>query len=203
MPLYQFHTARLRLRPYTCRDAPLLYRLMADPRVYFWREPTPTFAEAEKELESKLALGDIMMGYWAVFDKARFDALVETAIGVGRSRLCEQESAAFLGQVCIQPLEGTEMAEFGYAFAPEAWGKGYATEASVALLRHIFECIGLDKVAAIVLPDNRASLAVMDRLGFTAVGEGIYGTSQRRHTYFELTRFEFEKHQAAMSLPRS
>lgn len=151
---------------------------MSDPRVYFWRDAPASLAEAEEELATKLRLRALKLGYWAVFDRA--------ALAAGGS-----DGDAFPGQVCAQPLKFTDEIEFGYAFAPEAWGKAIATEASVALIRHIFAVTDLDRLAAIVMPENAPSIRVMDRLGFTARDEGLYGSNQALHIYFELSRRDF------------
>jgi len=62
--------------------------------------------------------------------------------------------------------------EFGetevlWALHPDAWGRGYATEAARASLRYGFETLGLDLIFAMTLPDNLSSQAVMRRLGLT------------------------------------
>jgi RimJ/RimL family protein N-acetyltransferase len=54
-----------------------------------------------------------------------------------------------------------------WALHPDAWGKGYATEVARAALVHGFETLGLGLVFAVTLPDNRASQAVMKRIGLT------------------------------------
>jgi RimJ/RimL family protein N-acetyltransferase len=52
-----------------------------------------------------------------------------------------------------------------WALAPEHRGRGYATEAAAALIRHAFESLRLRRVVATTSDDNRASAAVMRRLG--------------------------------------
>ncbi len=62
-----------------------------------------------------------------------------------------------------------------------AWGRGYATEATQAALNDAFIRSGLDEVVAYTAPDNLRSQAVMTRLqlqrdpsrDFTANYEGI------------------------------
>ena len=55
--------------------------------------------------------------------------------------------------------------EVGWRLHPDAWGRGYATEAGREALRAAFEDRGLESVVAFVHPRNTRSLAVSGRLG--------------------------------------
>lgn len=55
--------------------------------------------------------------------------------------------------------------ELGYSFTQATWGRGYATEASQACLRHGFEQLGWAMIGAGALRENAASLRVMEKLG--------------------------------------
>ncbi|WP_257133447.1 GNAT family N-acetyltransferase [Bacillus wiedmannii] len=48
-----------------------------------------------------------------------------------------------------------------YALSYDKWGKGYATEATYAFLK-----IGIERVVAVVFPENKASVRVLKKLGF-------------------------------------
>jgi RimJ/RimL family protein N-acetyltransferase len=56
-------------------------------------------------------------------------------------------------------------AEIGYAFNPDHYGQGYATESCQALLRLAFEDMDLHRVTARIDQRNDASAAVLRRLG--------------------------------------
>lgn len=60
--------------------------------------------------------------------------------------------------------------EIGWRLFPEDWGKGYATEAARACLDWGFATFEIDEVISFCVADNRASEAVMQRLGFRAGG---------------------------------
>ena len=62
-----------------------------------------------------------------------------------------------------------ETAELGYRLRREAWGQGYATEGSQALLDHAFHTLGLPRVWAVTMAVNTGSRAVMSRLGMRHV----------------------------------
>jgi RimJ/RimL family protein N-acetyltransferase len=68
------------------------------------------------------------------------------------------------------PREGT--VEIGYAVAPEHRGRGVAT----AMVREFLDWLaarGVRTVRASVSPDNAASRALLDRLGFVEVGSHL------------------------------
>ena len=62
-------------------------------------------------------------------------------------------------------------AEVAYDLAPGYWSRGIATKALQAVVRWGFDYAGLNRVQAIVLPSNAASITVLDRCGF--VKEGV------------------------------
>ena len=84
--------------------------------------------------------------------------------------------AGFVGWWCLTPApEDPGDAELGYRLRRDAWGHGYATEGALALLAHGFDAVGLAHVWAQTMAVNRASRAVMERIGLeferTWVGE--------------------------------
>ena len=64
-----------------------------------------------------------------------------------------------------------DRAEIGFWVGPPFWGTGFASEAVVALLEHLFRVRGLPRVRAEVQADNGASLRVLDKVGFRRAGE--------------------------------
>ena len=59
------------------------------------------------------------------------------------------------------------MAELGFRFARQQWGKGYATEAARAIVRYAFESTEIQRVIAVVDPHNLASVRVLEKLGMS------------------------------------
>jgi RimJ/RimL family protein N-acetyltransferase len=57
--------------------------------------------------------------------------------------------------------------ELAWRLAKPWWGRGYATEAARATIDYGFTRLGLDELIAVTVPANRASRAVMERLGMT------------------------------------
>ncbi len=64
-------------------------------------------------------------------------------------------------------VEGRDQIELAYAIRSDCWGKGFATEISIAALKLGFDVIRLDRIVAFTLPHNLASRAVMEHCGFT------------------------------------
>jgi RimJ/RimL family protein N-acetyltransferase len=56
--------------------------------------------------------------------------------------------------------------EVGWRLGERFRGRGIATEAGAAWVRHAFETLGADEIVSIYEPENHASGAVMHRLGF-------------------------------------
>jgi len=61
--------------------------------------------------------------------------------------------------------------DIGFAFLPQHVGKGYAFEAAKAVLDYGRKQYQLTSVAAIVNPDNVASMRLLGKLGFEAAGQ--------------------------------
>jgi len=61
-------------------------------------------------------------------------------------------------------------AEIGYDLGTKHWHKGYMIEALQAALPHGFEKMELNRIEAIVYPENIASLRLLKRLGFQQEG---------------------------------
>ena len=55
--------------------------------------------------------------------------------------------------------------DIGYAFLPQFRGAGYACEAVAAVIEHAQHVLALPRLAAIVSPDNHASIRVLEKLG--------------------------------------
>lgn len=67
-------------------------------------------------------------------------------------------------------LDGVKAGKLGCALVPEAQGHGYAADASRTLISFGFSELGLHRISAAIGPDNKASLRLVERLGFTREG---------------------------------
>jgi len=152
---------RLRLRPHRLDDFPNCSALWADPVVTRFIGGKPlTEEEAWVRLLRYVGHWSLMgFGYWAVEEKASGQFLGEGGF---------QEN-----QRDIAPsLKG--MLETGWVFAPHAHGKGYATEAVLAM--HAWKDANLPekKVCCIIDTPNLASFRVAEKCGYREFGRAIY-----------------------------
>ncbi len=86
--------------------------------------------------------------------------------GFGQSALIDRPSGTFLGRAGLHPWPEWGEVELGYVLARQAQGRGLATEAARAWLDVAFEALALDRLTAVVHPDNEPSQALATRLGF-------------------------------------
>ena len=83
----------------------------------------------------------------------------------------ERATGGFVASISLFDLHWEDgWAELGYALPRSRWGHGYATEAVATLLEWGFSSLGLHRVGAWVVEPNRASVAVLRRLGFRYEG---------------------------------
>lgn len=73
-------------------------------------------------------------------------------------------------------------AEIGYELHPDFWRKGLMTEAVLAMLKHGFDSLNLNRIEAFIDPINHASYQLLVRCGFKS--EGVL-----RDYFFEKGRF--------------
>lgn len=106
----------------------------------------------------------------------------------------ERESGLLVGEAGLFPLspDGPDVA-LGYAFGARWWNRGYATEASRAVIGEAFGPLGLDRLVAITREANLGSRHVLDKLGFRLEGvRHVWGAEQ---LFFTLAR-DFERYPA-------
>lgn len=86
--------------------------------------------------------------------------------GFGLWRVVSRETGESLGLCGLVKREGLEFPDVGYAFLESAWSKGYAQEAAAATIAHARDVLGLKALAAITKPENKASIRVLEKVGF-------------------------------------
>jgi RimJ/RimL family protein N-acetyltransferase len=84
-------------------------------------------------------------------------------------------------------VPASDGAEIGWRLAKEYWGRGLATEAASAVLKHGFETLGLQRIIATVQLPNRASIRVVEKLGLKA--ESNFRRTGRELILFSITHW--------------
>jgi RimJ/RimL family protein N-acetyltransferase len=92
--------------------------------------------------------------------------------GFGMFAVVEKASGRWVGQAGPWRPEGWPGNEIGWTFHPDAWGKGYATEAATTAMDYAFRVLDWDSVVHCIHPDNAGSQRVALRLGSRNLGPG-------------------------------
>lgn len=150
-------TPRLVLRQLGPEDAAALHPILADSEVMRFSVSGPLDATAVGEWLQRVADSYALYGFgqWAVVRRAD-----ERLLGI-----CG---------LAMQTLDDGRQVEIGYRLAPDVWRHGYGTEAAVAARDHGFQCVGLERLIAIVDPANFASLRVAEKLGMRHDRDTMY-----------------------------
>ncbi|AXT85771.1 GNAT family N-acetyltransferase [Aeromicrobium sp. A1-2] len=150
-------TERLVLRPYVDGDADRVLDIHSRLEVIQWLDDPPHTPMGGDD-EALAWIAD-----WRVTaESGPYDA--GYAIEV-------RESGLVAGTVMVVPLPNAEHGErqIGWHLHPDSVGHGYATEAAVALLDHVFAA-GLDEIWCDMFVDNAPSAAIAERLGLRPLG---------------------------------
>jgi RimJ/RimL family protein N-acetyltransferase len=70
-----------------------------------------------------------------------------------------------MGMCGLIKRDTLEDVDIGYAFLPRYWSKGYAVEAAQATKEYAKNVIGLNRIVAIVDPENGGSIRVLEKIG--------------------------------------
>lgn len=89
--------------------------------------------------------------------------------GFGMWRVETKADGTPIGMCGIMKREHLEHPDIGFAFLPQYNGQGYAYEAASASLSYAKEALGIEQVAAIVLPGNTSSIKLLEKLGLTLI----------------------------------
>lgn len=146
-------TARLILREIEYLDENDLFEMDSDPEVHLFIENKPVTSVDEIRKAIEMLKGQYKengIARWAVVEKSTQEC-------VGWSGL----------KYFNRPLNNhNHFYELGYRFKKKHWGKGFATESSIAILNYGFKNLNIDNIFAIVDPKNVNSKKVLTKLGF-------------------------------------
>lgn len=135
-------TERLILRPASMSDLAAMHEVLSHPVAMQWWSTPPHQTQA---LTEQWLTG-------MVEAKNALDLIIERD---GR---------------CIGKAGFWKPPEIGYILHPDHWHQGVATEALTAVITALFATTPHDRALADVDPDNRASLHLLEKLGFHRTG---------------------------------
>jgi RimJ/RimL family protein N-acetyltransferase len=104
--------------------------------------------------------------------QAWIEAQPNFVVPAGRWAIARRDTGEVVGALLIRLLPPYEEdLEIGWQLRPSAWGHGYATEASRALMAWAFSGGEVDELFAVARPHNDRAIATAKRLGMEWVGE--------------------------------
>jgi RimJ/RimL family protein N-acetyltransferase/quinol monooxygenase YgiN len=152
----ELRTERLVLRPFYPSDAQAVVELAGDRRVAAMTLTVPHPYERHHA-----------EGWIASHEGQRAEGTGEVFAVCERSG---QRAGALVGAVGLAINKAHERAELGYWIGVPHWGRGYATEASIELVRYGFEALGLNRIYACHFAVNPASGRVLEKAGLKREG---------------------------------
>ena len=144
-------TERLELRAFEPGDLEALHAVNGDPEVTRFMKPYPTIEHTRRTLD--IHVREARAGnpaFWAVIERASGDLIGDAGVGL------------------VDGI-GPEF-ELGYALGTPWWGRGYATEAALAVRDYALGELALPELIALVQPGNAASINVVQKIGMERVG---------------------------------
>ena len=149
MSFANIYTARLILRRVRLEDAASVHAYRSLPEVAkFSPVERRTIDETKAFLEPLVSIEPCTPGTW---------------LGLA---ITLRETGKLIGDIGLRfPEKETYQVELGVSLDPDYHGKGFASEAMLALLQYAFEVLGKHRVFASIDPINRASIALVERIG--------------------------------------
>lgn len=151
-PAYRIETERLVLRCFDPKDAAAL-KTAVDSSLEHIRPWIPWARDEPQTIDQKV---ELLRHYRGQFD-------------LGQDRIYgifDRSESELLGGTGLHDRVGEGARELGYWIAQRHARKGYATEATAALVRAGFEIDLLERIEIHCEPENVASVAVARKLGF-------------------------------------
>ncbi len=146
-------TERLILRPFEVSDAARVAELCGDREI----------AANTLLIPHPYSLADAEL--WLAGQAAQYDAGTHVTFATTL-----REPGGLIGAVGLTIDRAHDRAELGYWIGRPCWGRGYATEASRAAIRHGFASCGLERIWASHFLRNPASGRVLEKCGMRFEG---------------------------------
>ena len=141
-------TERLTLRAFALDDAAFILALLNDPDWirFIGDRGVQTLDDARRHISEK---------YLAAYERDGFGLMLAV----------RHEDGASIGMCGLIRREGLPDVDIGFAFLPRYRGQGIALEAARAVLAHGRDVLNIKRVVAITLPENIASISLLEKLG--------------------------------------
>jgi RimJ/RimL family protein N-acetyltransferase len=142
-------TDRLILRKLSVDDAEFILELVNDPSwlKFIGNKDVKTIEDARRSISNK---------YVEMYNRLGFGLYLAELKGEGVP----------IGICGLIKRDALEDVDLGFAFLPGFRGQGYAYEAAVATMEYGKNVLGLNRIAAITVQGNEASIKLLEKLGF-------------------------------------
>lgn len=179
--IIDLESPRLILRRFTAADVDRLYDLDSDPEVTRY---TPAQGKPPDYEQIRDQVLPHILSYYSLYPGYGFWAAVE------------RSSGKFIGWFHFRPdRQEVDAIELGYRLQRSAWGQGYATEGSRALLLRGFTQLGTPRVVATAMAANLGSIRVMEKVGLKFEEQFIHLGTQAEAVKYGLWRRDFDPSQ--------
>jgi RimJ/RimL family protein N-acetyltransferase len=165
---------RVAVRPFRDEDLAAYLDFMTDERV-----TRHLLLEPEQKTET---------GARALFDYVRQSYATEEPVW---ALAIATEADGFIGSCGISPIDGT-IFECYYGLLRKHWGRGYATEATGALLGYVFRNTSVSEIRAYMSPHNPNSPGVAARVGMSRKGLQMRPGFGNEGLLYSITKQEWE-----------
>lgn len=173
MKHHLIETERLVLREIALEDTSDMFRLHSNVEVQKFTGESILDSEATMAKKIRKRIADYPKygyGRWATFLKHNME---------------------FIGWSGLAYLPEFDAIDLGYRFLPEYWGKGLATEASLAILDYGFNTLNIETIIAIAMPENRASTRVMEKVGMRFDKLAPYDPGMEDVAWYSMSKSDF------------
>jgi RimJ/RimL family protein N-acetyltransferase len=152
LPWHIMDTARLTIRETTIADVDEFYRIYSDPLIT--RHIDPLFLDVNKEKSYA----------------AEYIRKIYRFYGYGLWTVALRETGEVIGRAGINWRQGYPDPELGFVIARAHQRRGYAEEALRAIIDYAQAELEFVCLQVLIRPDNAASLALCEKLGFCEQG---------------------------------
>ncbi|MEN6372582.1 MAG: GNAT family N-acetyltransferase [Armatimonadota bacterium] len=164
-------TQRLTLRRFIQNDLDELFFQLSDPDVMRYYPATLSREECEKWLEG------ILRDY--------------QTNGFGMLAVHMMDTGEYVGQAGVmrRQKDGGEHYYLSYLMCRKFWGQGYAIEAARAIMDYSFRTLNVPKIEALIMPDNKRSIRLVEKLGMKRESSIEHNGSE--HYIYALTQQQY------------
>lgn len=149
--MFYLETPRLVLRLFQESDAADLFRIEGNPDVMrYIRPPAVDASQSLARIQQEIIYN-------------------QSYPGLGLCACFEKENETYIGLAKIKHIDPTDDIEVGYAFVPEAWGKGYATELTKAAIEYLQTNFASRRIIAFIQAENANSRKVLEKSGMKEI----------------------------------